>query len=157
MSSRSLVLVFAVLFSSACQDAPRESNSNSEPSAFEILAKPLSVIFEDSGFSCSERGRELYPLYYECVDDTEIRAYLYANDRNQLEGLRVFAPLAAGYEILLDLAETVLSETDLARLQRELADGEANAFEFQSSHSIVEWVVESDGAILRISAPGARQ
>ena len=77
-----------------------------------VSAASAADSLRDKGFRCLEEGRELYPLFYACTLDGNLSAggiYLYANDRNDVVGIRAFASDASRasdrfFEVALSLS-----------------------------------------------------
>jgi len=68
-----------------------EKASGKWPASAAIAARTLS----EWNFDCLAEGRERYPSHYSCTHMDESRSgsvVLYADDRNELVGIRVFAP-----------------------------------------------------------------
>jgi hypothetical protein len=78
-------------FAGACGSDKKPDISNSWPATAAVAARTLS----EWNFDCLAEGRELYPSRYSCSHMDEKRpgsVYLYADDQNELVGIRVFAP-----------------------------------------------------------------
>ena len=74
-----------------------------------VSGKVAEDALRNTGFRCTEEGRELYPALYACTLVDESRSggiYLYADDRNELVGIRAFSSDSSTYffDQALDLA-----------------------------------------------------
>ena len=157
---QAVLISFFILccLNSGCQ--PLESDSSSEnglastqsvlhPSAVQIVQK-----LQQSQFTCEGHGRELYPLYYQC-DRTDVSTFLYADDKGQLEGIRIFGSTSDSAEWILSSLELVTDQAD--RLAEHFTKDVLAQRSHQIDGLILEWEADGDKGIFRISPSSAKR
>ena len=106
----------------------------------------------DQNFECIAKGRELYPILFECSGSDSLNGlgvFLYADDRGRLEGVRAFGPENTSWlPVTLSLIYDPVVTDSLFDL---LQTSPAATSQIILDSTLLEWESESVPFILRIS------
>ena len=153
-----LVVLFGLFGCSQPESSP-SANSATDDSATSVSvsvihpqASRLVDSLKKSHFECAGHGRELYPLYYEC-QLADLSMYLYADDRGQVEGIRVFGPKANQREWVRNALDLITQQADsLSAIFPEVLE---KADLMIANDLVLEWEPNGQRSIFRISPVSA--
>ena len=148
-----IVLIVIVCAGMGCASRQTESTPFDDRTFLLNRAVDLRDDLKSQGFTCLEKGRELYPELFDCTNQDSLGIYLYADDRGRLEGIRGFGPgntewiripLSLIYDVdVVDSISTALSSPEVTPSRI-----------FRGSH-LLEWESSGVHSILRISPRSA--
>ena len=139
----------------SCQNIHDPKTSTLIESGFQWTAPQLQAKMELAGFVCLREGRELYPFLYDCSKEKNLHVYVYANDRSQIEGVRVFGPTKSDPDWITETLELVFQPPITSKIQRAMESTKYQPSVFHLDGFVFEYLKEDDRSIFRISPSDA--
>ncbi|MFQ5569310.1 MAG: hypothetical protein ACE5G0_06520 [Rhodothermales bacterium] len=105
---------------------------NLDPVIPGIYGAVLVARLEEQGLTCSPGGRELYPVYYDCLQSTpteKYRVHLYCDDANHVQVIKAYA-------------SSDTPETTAHRAGAFLAFAASMPFEGKKAATAEKWVLD---------------